>query len=249
MKEYIIVTLNQKLLEIEKEIVNEVGRGEKYYLKILQIEKHKSVKACFSSANWFVLCDLHIFSAKRPSFSQSALHRESMNRDKRSNFLLQFHRSSSHQINESNQYKKRLEIEKRECAWGCARGINTTWENLQFEIKGRHSFHRPDWFVIFAGGIYPPSATSRTMSIVFGIIGSAEALPILCVRCARWERERYRERVRRKWSHVSSAELGDEFCTFPCQNAEIGDEFCTFPCQKSNFRQHQPSSHRKNESN
>ena len=51
------------------------------------------------------------------------------------------------------------------------------------------------------------------------IIGSAEALPILCVRCARWEREREtkRERVRRKWRHVSSAELGDEFCTFPCK--------------------------------
>ena len=28
------------------------------------------------------------------------------------------------------------------------------------------------------------------------IIGSAEALPILCVRCARWERERERERER-----------------------------------------------------
>ena len=66
------------------------------------------------------------------------------------------------------------------------------------------------------------------------IIGSAEALPILCVRCARREREiqrereRERERVRRKWRHFSSAEIGDEFCTFHCQNAEIGDEFCTF---------------------
>ena len=51
------------------------------------------------------------------------------------------------------------------------------------------------------------------------IIGSAEALPILCVRCVRWERERYRERERerRKWRHLSSAEIGDEFCTFPCQ--------------------------------
>ena len=37
------------------------------------------------------------------------------------------------------------------------------------------------------------------------IIGSAEALPILCVRCARWERERDTERVRRKWRHLSSA--------------------------------------------
>ena len=46
---------------------------------------------------------------------------------------------------------------------------------------------------------------------VYSIIGSAEALPILCVRCARWERER--ERERRKWRHFSSAEIGDEFCT------------------------------------
>ena len=30
------------------------------------------------------------------------------------------------------------------------------------------------------------------------IIGSAEALPILCVRCARWERERERERYRER---------------------------------------------------
>ena len=57
------------------------------------------------------------------------------------------------------------------------------------------------------------------------VIGSAEALPILCVRCARRERERERyrerererERVRRKWRHLSSAEIGDEFWTFPCQ--------------------------------
>ena len=54
--------------------------------------------------------------------------------------------------------------------------------------------------------------------VFFRIIGSAEALPILCVR---WERERERERERYidrwKWRHLSSAEIGDEFCTFPCQ--------------------------------
>ena len=59
------------------------------------------------------------------------------------------------------------------------------------------------------------------------IIESAEGLPILCARYARWEREiqrelererdRERERVRWKWRHLSSAEIGDEFCTFPCQ--------------------------------
>ena len=60
---------------------------------------------------------------------------------------------------------------KRDCAWGCARGINTTWENLQIEKhkSGSRSFRSPDWFVlldlqIFSGGVYPPSATSRTIS-------------------------------------------------------------------------------------
>ena len=60
---------------------------------------------------------------------------------------------------------------KRDCAWGCARGINTTWENLQIEKhkSGRRSFRSPNWFVrfdlqIFSGGVYPPSATSRGIS-------------------------------------------------------------------------------------
>ena len=74
------------------------------------------------------------------------------------------------------------------------------------------------------GGLRGFTATSDL------VIGSAEALPILCVRCAWWERER--ERETRKWRHLSSAEIGEEVCTFPCQNAEIGEEFCTFPCQK-----------------
>ena len=50
-------------------------------------------------------------------------------------------------------------------------GINTTWENLQIEKhkSGRRSFRSPNWFVlfdlqIFSGGVYPPSATSRTIS-------------------------------------------------------------------------------------
>ena len=60
---------------------------------------------------------------------------------------------------------------KRDCAWGCARRINTTWENLQIEKhkSERRLFRSPDWFVlfdlqIFSGGVYPPSATSRTIS-------------------------------------------------------------------------------------
>ena len=60
---------------------------------------------------------------------------------------------------------------KRDCAWGCAWGIDTTWENLQIEKhkSGRRSFRSPNWFVlfdqqIFSGGVYPPSATSHTIS-------------------------------------------------------------------------------------
>ena len=60
---------------------------------------------------------------------------------------------------------------KRDCAWGCARGINTTWENLQIEKHKsvRWAERTPTWFVlfdlqIFSGGVYPPSATSRTIS-------------------------------------------------------------------------------------
>ena len=63
---------------------------------------------------------------------------------------------------------------KRDCARGCARGINTTWENLLFEKhkSGRRAFRSPDWFVLFAlqifsGGVYPPSATSCTISFFY----------------------------------------------------------------------------------
>ena len=66
---------------------------------------------------------------------------------------------------------------KRDCAWGCAWGVNTTWENLQIEKhkSGRRSFRSPNWFVlfdlqVFSGGVYSPSATSRT--ITFSISNS-----------------------------------------------------------------------------
>ena len=50
--------------------------------------------------------------------------------------------------------------------------------------------------------------------------------------------ERERERDRRKWRHHCRAEIGDEFCTFPCQilHLSIGEEFCTFPCQNLHLR-------------
>ena len=60
---------------------------------------------------------------------------------------------------------------KRDCAWGCTRRINTTSENLQIEKHKsvRWAERKPSWFVlfdlqIFWGGVYPPSATSRTIS-------------------------------------------------------------------------------------
>ena len=53
--------INQKLLEIEKEIVREVARGVgviNLTWENLQIAKHKSGRRSFSLADWFVLCGL-----------------------------------------------------------------------------------------------------------------------------------------------------------------------------------------------
>ena len=86
---------------------------------------------------------------------------------------------------------------------------------------------------IFSGGVYPPSGTSRTISFLFPIVFGINAYyrkrrsasyTVREVRI-RWEREREREPVfspwygdterdRRKWRHLSSAESGEEFCTF-----------------------------------
>ena len=91
---------------------------------------------------------------------------------KRSYFRL--HRSSFSSKKSKKWIKlipKTIGNRKRDCAWGCAWGINTTWENLQIEKhkSGRRSFRSPNWFVlfdlqIFSGGVYSPSATSRTIS-------------------------------------------------------------------------------------
>ena len=74
------------------------------------------------------------------------------------------------------------------------------------------------------------------------IIGSAEALPILCVRYFRWERERERERERemqtdrererRKWRHHCRAKIGDEFTLSLAKNSHSWRWAYTFPCQK-----------------
>ena len=122
--------------------------------------------------------------------------------------------------------------------------------------KVRQMCHRSCSLVYgFYTKLYTKPTVSKVQSLSRDwIIGSAEALPILCVRCARCERERERERERdterereiqrererereRDGSdvtlvYVRSAEIGEEVCTFPCQNAETGEEFCTFPCQK-----------------
>ena len=162
---------------------------------------------------------------------------------------------------------------KKDCAWGCARGINTIWENLQIEKHewGRRWFRSPDWFVFsicrFSQVVIVPRAQPHAQSlflfpIVFGINffcilniwlnvskwfldqgmgkgvegnkkvikksvswtyykkrGSASYIvqEVREVRERERERERDTERHRRKWRHLSSAEIGDEFCSFPCQ--------------------------------
>ena len=71
------------------------------------------------------------------------------------------------------------------------------------------------------------------------IIGSAEALPILCVRYNRWERERERERerdgssetevVRRKWRHHCRAKTGDKFALSHAKNSHLSFPPSHFP--------------------
>ena len=63
------------------------------------------------------------------------------------------------------------------------------------------------------------------------IIGSAEALPLLCVRYFWWgrERERYRsrerERDRWKWRHHCRAKIGDEFTLSLAKNSHNCQKF------------------------
>ena len=106
------------------------------------------------------------------ALSHGVIDRRSKQQSKRSNFRL--HRSSLSSKKSKKWIKlipKTIGNRKRDCAWGCAWGINTTWENLQIEKhkSGRRTFRSPNWFVlfdlqIFSGGVYSPSATSRTIS-------------------------------------------------------------------------------------
>ena len=106
------------------------------------------------------------------ALSNGVIDSGSKQQSTRSNFRL--HRSSFSSKKSKKWIKlipKTIGNRKRDCAWGCAWGINTTWENLQIEKhkSGRHSLRSPNWFVlfdlqIFSSGVYSPSATSRTIS-------------------------------------------------------------------------------------
>ena len=78
------------------------------------------------------------------------------------------------------------------------------------------------------------------------IIGSAEALPILCVRCARCVRERERERKRKRERYrerererdgsdvtIVVLKLAMSFALFLAKNLHLsfGEDFSTFLCQ------------------
>ena len=106
------------------------------------------------------------------ALSNGVIDRGLKQQSKRSNF--QLHRSSFLSKKSKKWIKlipKTIGNRKRDCAWGCAWGINTTWENLQIEKhkSGRCSFRSQNWFVlfdlqVFSGGVYSPSATPRTIS-------------------------------------------------------------------------------------
>ena len=123
-----------------------------------------------------------------------ARDRGSKQQSKRSNFRL--HRSSSRRKNRKKWIKlipKTNGNRKRDCVWGCARGINTTWENLQFvkHKSGRRSFRSPNWFVLsicrFSQVVFIPPAQPHAQSlflfpIVFGInMYMAVLLPTILV--------------------------------------------------------------------
>ena len=82
----------------------------------------------------------------------------------------------------------------------------------------------------------PSLSLSRRAHLTHNI-GSASALPILCVRCARcvWERERERYRDRRKWCHHCCAKIGDEFTLSLAKNSHNSDEFTLSLAKKSHF--------------
>ena len=105
------------------------------------------------------------------ALSNGVIDRGSKQQSKRLNFRLHRSFSSKYPKKWIKLIPKTIGNRKRDCAWGWAWRINTTWENLQIEKhkSGRRSFRSPNWFVlfdlqIFSGGVYSPSATSRKIS-------------------------------------------------------------------------------------
>ena len=76
-----------------------------------------------------------------------------------------------------------------------------------------------------------PIKCEHTVKHYFFIIGSAEALPILCVRFAQCERERERERERDGSDVIVTLKLAMSF-HFPLQKIRTWVWVYTFPCQK-----------------
>ena len=81
------------------------------------------------------------------ALSNGVIDRGSKQQSTRSNFRLQRSPFSSKKSKKwIKLIPKTIGNRKRDCAWGCAWGINTTWENLQIEKhkSGRRSFRSPN---------------------------------------------------------------------------------------------------------
>ena len=119
---------------------------------------------------------------------------------------------------------KRIIPSKKEAQWPIGYGI-------KLRIKRSSARIRP-WplrWVLGKGSLLPLSqGEAFTLA---SIIGSAEALPILCVRYFRWEREIQTERERRKWRHHCRAKIGDEFTLSLAKSSHNWRWAYTFPCQ------------------
>ena len=192
------------------------------------------------------------------ALSNGVIDRGSKQQSTRSNFRL--HRSSFSSKKSKKWIKlipKTIGNRKRDCAWGYAWGINTTWENLQIEKhkSGRRSFRAPQYWRRVLRFSLPKFCTSVshllkcaefTLSIAKNVAlfetvrilrtVNAEALPILCVRYIRWEREREIQREREKDGSdvtIFALKLAMSFALVLAKNVHlsIGEEVCAFPCQ------------------
>ena len=110
----------------------------------------------------------------------------------------------------------RTEIDESAVHWALTKARRILWQP-RTDIFSRNKLGQPP----------PPLPQITRLRFFANIIGSAEALPILCVRYNRWEREREREReretevVRRKWRHHYRAKLGDKFALSLAKNSHF----------------------------